>query len=298
MLTYFSRHTAAMGVDTETREKLWDENRIGVHFPHDRNGALPAQDNPSFDSSDYNKRGKRAIRLLNEMAQDGGYVCAEFFGHSEVKIGLVESGSKIELLKGHWGMKWGNVGREAILKTLRLTKTKILNASEAAVLLVGRPQQGTLNRWPNARDSVRNLVDGLIGELTISSLHPFQQEILCSEYLRSDDAVSNNLPKLESLTALPGRTMKDVDIIGVTSKGEKIFAQVTHRDIATANGKLNALQKFSLPGQHAILFCQCEQRHERDGIVAFPIQQVFSTFKIRPWYDAWINFTNGKSVRE
>jgi hypothetical protein len=215
--------------------------------------------------------GDRPVSFVNR----GRYVCAEFFGHTQVKIGLVESTSKIELLEGHWGNKWGYAGRKAILKTLHLTKTKVLNASEAAVLLVGRPQQGTLNRWPNARDSVRNLVDELTGGLTISSLHPFQQEVLCSEYLRSNEAVSNNLPRLESLTALPGRTMKDVDIIGITSEGKKIFAQVTHKNIAAADEKVKALQKFSLAGQYAILFCQCEQRHERDGIL-FSLLKAFS----------------------
>jgi hypothetical protein len=289
--TYFVRHTATMDIDAATRERLWDENRIGVHFPHDSTGGVRAEDNRSIDPNDY-RRGKRAIKLLNEMVQYGGYVCAEFSGHSGAKIGLVERGSEIELLEGHWGTTL----RKAVLKTLRLTKSKILTASEAAVLLVGRPQQGTLNRWPNARDSVRNLVDGLISELSISSLHPFQQEILCSEYLRSDEAVSNNLPKLQSLTALPGRTMKDVDIIGITSEGKKFFAQVTHHNVRSADPKIKALKKFSPPDQYVILFCQCEQRHERDGIIIFPIEEVFSTFRTRPWCDAWTNFALGKSV--
>jgi hypothetical protein len=293
MLTYFVRHTAAMDIDGATRQKLWNYDLIGVHFPHGTSDQLPSEDNRSIDPNDY-RRGKRAIKLLNEMTQDGGYVCAEFAGHQGAKIGLVERGSKIELLEGGWGMKWGLSGRKAILKTLRLTKVKILNASEAAVLLVARPQQGTLNRWPNSGDAVRNLVEDLVAEPTLSSLHPSQQEVLCSEYMRSDGAVLRNLPRLQSLVALPGKTMKDVDIIGITSEGKRIFAQVTHKNIADANGKIEALKKFSLPGQYAVLFCQCEKQQNVDGIMVFPIQEVFSAFIESNWGKLWLDIARGK----
>jgi hypothetical protein len=71
---------------------------------------------------------------------------------------------------------------------------------------------------------------------------------------------------------------------------------VTHLNISAPDEKLKALQKFSLAGQYAILFCQCVQRHERDGIIVFPIERVFSTFKARTWCDAWRNSANNKSV--
>jgi hypothetical protein len=75
MQTYFARHTAAMDIDTATREMLWNDDLIGVHFPHGVTDQLPPEDNRSIDPNDY-RRGKRAIKLLNEMTQDGGYVCA------------------------------------------------------------------------------------------------------------------------------------------------------------------------------------------------------------------------------
>jgi hypothetical protein len=292
MLTYFARHTAAMDIDSATREKLWNNDLIGVHFPYGVTDQLPPEDNRSIDPNDY-RRGKRAIKLLNEMTQDGGYVCAEFAGHQGAKIGMVEKGSKIELLEGAWGTKWGLSGRKAILKTMRLVKVKALNAARAAVLLVARPQQGTLNRWPNAGDAVLNLIEGIVAEPTLSSLHPSQQEVLCSEYLRSDHAVLKNSPKLQSLVALPGKTMKDVDIIGITPAGNRIFAQVTHKNIEGAEAKIEALKKFSLPGQYAILFCRCEKPENVDGIIVFPIHEVFSALKQNNWGKLWLDVATG-----
>jgi hypothetical protein len=206
---------------------------------------------------------------------------------------MVERGSKIELLEGAWGTKWGLSGRKAILKTMRLLKVKTLNAAQAAVLLVARPQQGTLNRWPNAGDAVLNLIEGIVAEPTLSSLHPSQEEVLCSEYLRSDHAMLKNLPKLQSLVALAGKTMKDVDIIGITPAGSRIFAQVTHKNIEGAGAKIEALKKFSLPGQYTILFCQCEKPENVDGIVIFPIHEVFSELKQNTWGRRWLDVATG-----
>jgi len=41
MRTYFVRHTEALDINDETRRRLWDEGRVAIHFPKDRNGKLP-----------------------------------------------------------------------------------------------------------------------------------------------------------------------------------------------------------------------------------------------------------------
>lgn len=38
MNTYFIRHNTGMDIDDDTRQRLWEEYRIAIHFPWDRTG--------------------------------------------------------------------------------------------------------------------------------------------------------------------------------------------------------------------------------------------------------------------
>jgi hypothetical protein len=100
------------------------------------------------------------MKTLVTLSERGGYVRAEHYGHSDCMLGLIPPKSKITLLKGNWGIKYGRSGRTAILKTLRLTKVRLVKPLDYAVLAVGRPRQGTIMRWHLARNTVQNLVDG------------------------------------------------------------------------------------------------------------------------------------------
>jgi hypothetical protein len=95
-------------------------------------------------------------------------------------LGFVKPGTKIQLFEGTWGDINGLQGRTAILKTLQLTKVKLIQPLDCAVLLVGRPRQGTIMRWPSAGKTVENIVEGRSSKVQLSDLHYSQHEILCS----------------------------------------------------------------------------------------------------------------------
>jgi len=296
MTTYFCRHTKALDIDDETRKRLWDERRIAIHFPHDKRGTLPEdKDNSSVAPEDYAGSGHRAMKALARLAAEGGYACAQHHGYEQVQVGRTDPGSKIELLHGRWGKVWGLEGRTAILKTLQLQKVKVVNPCDYAVILVGRPRQGTLMRWPNAGKLIENLVEGKEGQVTLETLSPDQQEILCSEFLRSQDIRRFGLPCLAHLILPVGRTMKDVDILGLATDGKRIFAQVTFASFKQATWKMARLRKYkSAGGSHLILFCDIDSPTVIDDVTVFPIGTVFQAFTSTDSGRLWLECAGSK----
>ena len=235
MDTYYIRHTEALDIDGATRERLWRERRIAIHFPHYKHGQDPhgdipegEPDNASLDLDDYPSRGRNAMRALIGLAKTGGYVCAEYYGQHQCMLGFVDPDSQIELLRGQWGSRNGCDGRQAILKTLPLKNFKFVNSSDFAVIFVGRPRQGTIMRWKRAGKSIENEVEGRQSIPALGDLSPDQQEVMCSEFLRSASAEQFGLPRLAHLLLPVGRTMKGIDICGTTISGLTLFAQVTY----------------------------------------------------------------------
>jgi len=253
-----------MGIDSATRHMLWDSHRIAIQF----------NDISSLRPEDYDRAGQHAMRTLLRLAHEGGYVCASFHAYHEFMLGYVAPDSEVEIVEGRHAD-----GRPAILKTLQLSKVRLVKPLDHAVLHVGRPRQGTIKRWLLARKIVENLVECRKFDLTLSDLLPSQQEILCSEILRWPQAESLGLPRLACLLLPPGRTMPDIDIIGLSTDAKMLLAQVTFSPIAEIGWKRDALTRHKDPKRvHLVLFCACEQRTTQDGIITFPLQQAFDTF--------------------
>lgn len=290
MRTYFVRHTARLDIDIETREQLWKDRRIAIHYPHDRAGHLGATDNSSLEVKDYPPNGRRALKALLALSQSGGYVCAQHHGHEDAQIGFVPAGSPIQLVHGAWGSRRGHQGRPAILKTLQLRKIRLVRPAEHAVILVGRPRQGTIMRWPRARKLIENLVEGRNQVASFEDLSPDQQEVLCSEFLRSDDAMASGLPRLAHLLLPVGRTMKDIDILGIATDYKRIFAQVTFAPLGQVEWKLKRLRAYdSGDGEHFILFCDVARPLTRQGVLVFPIRTAFQSLTAGPIGREWLS---------
>jgi len=280
MNTYFIRHTATLDIDDATRQKLWGERRIAIHFPHDAKGRLGKRDNASCDPDDYSPtRGLRQMRALATLADEGGYVCAEYHGQSECVLGFVKPKSKIELVYGHWGSVNKYQGRKAILKSLRLSKVKSVRPGDSAAILVGRPRQGTIMRWKQVGQMIENIVEGRRIEPSLELLSPAQQEIMCSEFLRSPAAQEFGLPRLEHLLLPVGRTMKGIDICGITESGTRLFAQVTFRPFDQCTEKLDALLLYRDGDLSTIiLFCDCLESTTARGAIIVPLRRVYDEF--------------------
>ena len=96
----------------------------------------------------------------------------------------------------------------------------------------------------------------------------------------------------------PGRTMRDVDVVGIADDGKMIFAQVTYGRETDVSSKLATLRKFGLSGNaYLILFCRCDVQACRDGVIVFPLQKVFDAMTAddvgRRWLSAAVNAEAG-----
>lgn len=270
-----------MDVDSETREFLWKNHKIAIHFPYSKSG-LQEEDNNSLDPEDYPTGShKKAMRALVELANNGGYVCAQYFPYTKCLVGFIEPNSKIELIKGKWGNIENRSGRQAILKGLSLQKVKIVEPKDSVIIFVGRPRMGTITRWSRVGKAIEYLVERKKPGPVLDDLSPDQQETLCSEFMRLPEAADFNLPKLVHLLLPVGRTMKDIDIYGVSTEGKLIFAQVTYLslDHTNARKKLDNLRKYEdKEKSHLVLFCNCIQSEMIDGVLVCPIVQVYDHF--------------------
>lgn len=118
MDTYFVRHNRGIDIDDQTRQSLWKGHRIAIHYLWDI-GRNRTRDTSSLNPEDYKGSAKQAMKTLVALSEGGGYVCAEHHRYPDWMLGFVSPKSKIALLKGKWGDKYGRSGRTAILKTLR-----------------------------------------------------------------------------------------------------------------------------------------------------------------------------------
>lgn len=278
--TYFIRHTSQLDVDNETLQKLWDEDYIAIHFPHDREWRAGGPDSRSLDPKDYDGNGRSCLARLNALASQGGYVFAAYRNQAGAKIGYVFPGSKVDLIKGKWGKQNNSEGKEAILKGIKLANVTNLDASGSIALKAGQPRQGTFCRWRQVGPRVRNLVDGS-DAISLECLTPDLQEVMCMEFLRSELASAHGLPRLALTLAPVGRTLKDIDIFGLTSDGQRLFAQVTMAQYGASQKKLTKLDPYQHGGHHTIYFCQADAIHRQNGHLIVPISKVFEEFCLK-----------------
>src|SRR6266478_5130656 len=166
MQTFFIRHSSSLDISDATRKRLWDEQRIAVHYPHDRNGKFQTTDNDSLDPADYRGYAKTVMGIFQLLRSAGGYVCAQYYGQSELLMGTIAPYSKMTLLRG----EWGSSTRPAVLKTLRLANAKLLQPRDHAIIAASRPRQGTIARWHAVGDAVAALIEKRTPPLSWQSL--------------------------------------------------------------------------------------------------------------------------------
>jgi len=285
--TYFCRHSSALDIDKDTFDRLWNEDYIAIHYPWTKVNTKGADtDTKSTTPDEYETAGKRALNVLKEIEENGGYIFADYKNQKEYKIGIIKPGTKIELIKG----KWGSKDREAILKGLKFSETKTLPRYKAISLICAQPRQGTLCRWGAVMQRVENFHKGISKIKDVGYLPPYLQEVMCSEYLRNHS--DKKLPKLISLLTPVGRTMKDIDIAGLNEDGRKIFAQVTYSNEKKVIGEKFDKLKEEGYGNHSdenilILFCK-DKTQIKDNVIIYSIEEVFSNFKESDFGKKWL----------
>jgi len=291
MKTYFIRHSSALDVDDITVSLLWDNDYIGIHYPHDSSGRKP-YDSKSLEPKDYSGKARHSLALLTDIGENGGYIFGVYRGHAGGKIGIVKPNTKVQLLTGKWGKKNNNVGRDAHLKALKLCNTIELDAFKSLSLTSVQPRQGTLCHWRKVGGRVKDLTLGKVSK-EVGSLTPDLQEVMCLEFLRTNTASKLGLPRLLHTLAPVGRTLKDLDILALGYDSKPISAQVTfhHSKSVTAKRKQEKLTPYRKNGGHTILFCKCEEIEQINGHITFPLEIVFNEFCLKSkhgsaWFDA------------
>ena len=280
MNTYFVRHSSQLDLDTATLSQLWDKNYIALHYPHDNFDDFANGDATSTNPKDYTGTASSCLKTFQEMAKNGGYVFSVYKNKSGGKIGYVEPNSQVELLYGSWGTKNGYDGREAILKVIKLNGSKNLSAQDSISLKSVQPRQGTACRWWKVGSRVKSLYTGKV-ESVVGSLTPDLQEVMCMEFLRTEAAERYDLPILKYTLSPVGRTLKDLDILGITDENNFISAQVTYHSIGSADWKLKKLNSYSRKNDFTIYFCKCKEPTKIDGHIIFPLELVFKEFCIK-----------------
>jgi len=278
MKTYFIRHSPAWHVPPEVRPWLWEGRRTAIRF----------EDKKSVDPNDYCGQGaRRAVKAFKTLAEYGGYVCATTAPYDGCLVAEVPRGTSICSQCFTFPTDPASI---AVLKVIALPNARVIPADKANRLLIGQPQQGTITPWNIVGDRVKQFVQ--FGDIMVTELDhllPYEQEVMCAEFLRTAMSRAAGLPLLTCLTAPVGRTRKAIDISGVSPDGLPIYAQVTHKELNNPETKeksealLNATRGAEA---RRIMFCRAGTPGNHDGIEYYPIQRVFDAMKTLPIWRA------------
>ena len=291
MDTYFIRHTWKLNITDATREALIAEHRIAIHYPEFADG-FHDEDNRSLVPDEHNRTGRNTLRRFVELGRAGGYICAEYHGLEGCLVGVVAPGTSVEYVDGLWR---DIPDRVAILKTLKLERAHIVPTSAAAAILVARPRQGTFMKWPRAKRAIIRLVDDLTEDGTLDDLSADQQEVICAEFLRTGHAALLGLPTLVHLLCPIGRTMRDIDVLGLASDGQPLFAQITYSDASNVAWKRDRLRPYVGKG-HCLLFANAPTISVERGVTIVPLALVFDQFAASIYGEHWLAAARGNPL--
>lgn len=270
MDTYFIRHTSKLLIDESTRNDIWNKDLIAIHYPTD--ASKSKGDSRSLNPDDYEGSAKASLRTLHDLGRKGGLVFATYSDRNEVKVGVVKPNTQVKFYEGKWKSSV-ELDRVARLKTLQLSSVKLFEPHEVISMLGTIPRQSTICRWKIIDDRVERLYNGVTDIESYHHLTSDQMEVMCSEFLRLQ--LDKRLPVITSFLTPVGRTLRDLDIVGVTSVGEKVFVQVTAKKAPKA--KVAKLLKYQSSDCTLLMFSP-ESYQERDGVTYYPIEDAFTMF--------------------
>src|SRR5439155_14376246 len=134
---------------------------------------------------------------------------------SSMLLGLVPAGSPIKM----W--RYAEPGSNThIYKVVSLKKARKVSFASSPLLAAIQPQQGTIMRWRMAEEYVKATFHRRPLPWNVGSLTPGQLEVICYEYLRGGGDIDTLLLPI-------GRSLLNVDIVGMDRNGRTVFAQVT-----------------------------------------------------------------------
>jgi hypothetical protein len=226
---FYVRH-ASMAASNEFVERIANDGKVVVH--HD--------DIASTDREDYEDAGSRYakndIRDLKHATEKGALVGVTYsaIGRKHTRVGVIEPGTDVEFVRRQYD------GSERIYKVAEISDYVDVEFTECPVIFVARSQQGpTISNYPKAsRRAIKSIIGGKDVPRDVWSLSSGQFELLARRDMESrHDGLELRLPS--------GRTLKDVDVLGVDAKGDDIIAQVSFtNEPKTARNKRDDLLQY------------------------------------------------------
>lgn len=289
MKTFFSRHGGDLALDEQTLQELCQKRLLAIHFPwlSESEGEQSEEDTYSLDWTEYGRKGKGALRAMSELAEEGGYVCVTYGFTKTMFIGKVDKNSKVQINDQYtWTT---DRGRKAVIKTLKYELVAEIPPDRQALLLACQPTHGTFCHWRAIGGKVERLAKHEREPKSLDSLLTSQQEVMCAEYLRIHK--HPKLPKLRSLLLPVGRTMKDLDLLGLADDNKLIRAQVT---FGNDKSKKSRLEEYDRKGEgHLIYFCNPKTldliQQDAEGVWIVSLQRVFDEFTDTSAGQKWLD---------
>lgn len=247
----FIRHSLKLNYQTDLRES----ERIAIQF----------ESRPSINPVDYERKSSRsALELLDECCKSGAIVAATYKGVDpfHILIGhIVPNRSKIELNSrdDYWN------------KEVQLFNTKVVSYTDYPLLML-QPIKSTVSKWKIGSKTIQAIVKGQKLTPEIDLLHPSLLEVICYEFLRKEG-------RIDGLVLPIGRTLRDVDIWGLSKNGEQVIAQVTYaKSKKKVEDKLKLLKAYEGFGKSLIFFGhKARQNIVSDQSIEFiDIERVFN----------------------
>ncbi|KAB1193468.1 hypothetical protein GJR96_08425 [Haloferax sp. MBLA0076] len=194
-------------------EEMCREGKIIVHHA-DFESVEPSD----YDIDSTSRYARNDIRDLREATSEGALVGVTYGMISKkfTRVGVIESGTEIEFVRRHFD------GQERVYKVADINDYIDVDFVECPVIFVARSQQGpTISRYPTAsKRAIRAIVNGSSVTRDVWSLSSGQFELLARRDIEEcHDNFELRLPS--------GRTLKDIDIVGVDKYSSDIIAQAT-----------------------------------------------------------------------
>lgn len=260
MQTVFVRHNCAS--TPGILKALWERRLIALHY-HDDFSTKP---------SDYNDAGRKALTRLWHYCQSGAIVGADFRKLTVAKmlVGELRANSKVRAEE----FKDAKTGESYIYKVVELINAKEIAYADFPLLLGVQPRQATITGWPSGRNVLESAFYGKAIEYSVSNLHPSQLEVLCFEWMRTQNLIDKLLLPI-------GRGLLDIDVLGINSKGHRVLGQITHSTSKTdLEDKQARLLQHARRDDHCYFFMpDGTQLQVLDRVKCVSINQVFDDLK-------------------